>query len=96
MFSSPTKRVEFPCMLSIVRVTGCTTTCKQADFWYRAKVVREKDGQVLLHYLGWNTRHDEWMSRDAHRIAAVKYLESEENAAAASAAAASVSTHHGV
>lgn len=65
----------------------------QADFWYRAKVVREKDGQVLLHYLGWNTRHDEWMSRDAPRIAAVKYLESEEMAAAA---AASVSTQHGV
>lgn len=61
----------------------------QADMWYRGKVVQIQEPQLLIHYNGWNRRYDEWHKRDDTTIAAVRFLEAEEAAAAAATAALS-------
>ncbi|XP_070533102.1 PHD finger protein 20-like protein 1 isoform X3 [Ptychodera flava] len=38
--------------------------------WYPSKIVcvDEEDGQVLIHFEGWNQRYDEWVPFDSDRI----------------------------
>ncbi|XP_064455760.1 PHD finger protein 20-like isoform X2 [Ornithodoros turicata] len=49
------------------------TRVEAQDFqekWYPAKVVTvdEEDGDVLIHFEGWSSRYDEWVSMDSPRL----------------------------
>jgi RNA binding activity-knot of a chromodomain len=48
--------------------------CNKTLRWYEAKVVdcKDKDGQGMLkiHFLGWNSKFDEWLPRNSERIVA--------------------------
>ncbi|CAB3366649.1 Hypothetical predicted protein [Cloeon dipterum] len=41
------------------------------DSWYDAKVVDVEGTEVLIHYINWAVRHDEWISMDSNRIRAL-------------------------
>lgn len=40
------------------------------DKWYAAKIVSvdEENGDVLIHFAGWSSRYDEWLSMDSPRL----------------------------
>jgi RNA binding activity-knot of a chromodomain len=38
------------------------------DQWLEAQVIDIKDNKVYIHYNGWGTRWDEWISMDSNRI----------------------------
>ncbi|XP_059478568.1 PHD finger protein 20 isoform X2 [Neocloeon triangulifer] len=39
-----------------------------SDIWYVAKVVDIEGADVLIHYVNWAARHDEWIPMDSNRI----------------------------
>ena len=49
--------------------------CNKTYRWYEAKVVDIKTNDqnettLRIHFLGWNSKHDEWIPRESERIAA--------------------------
>lgn len=45
--------------------------CPQTKLWYQAKVVAvsSDNNSLKIHFVGWNSKHDEWIDRASERIA---------------------------
>ena len=62
------------CILTweISPLQGCRLEAKDhlGDKWWEAKVVEVdyEGNEVLVHFTGWNGRHDEWIKMDSPRL----------------------------
>jgi hypothetical protein len=36
--------------------------------WYSASIMKTGDGRIQIHYKGWDSQHDEWISLDSERL----------------------------
>ena len=36
--------------------------------WYTATVLRVDNERIQIHYNGWGSQHDEWISTDSERL----------------------------
>jgi len=56
--------------LFLLNVENNFRTDEDSDQWFPAKVqeVDKEKRQVLVHYMQWNSRHDEWVASNSPRL----------------------------
>ena len=46
---------------------GCACFCEHKSIWYKAHVRKSMGGKCLIHFDGWNDKHDRWVGLECLR-----------------------------